>query len=290
LRRDRGLCHEKLGDPFPAMNDYREYLITRPDAPDADQIRDRLAKLEEQTGTGSRSAASFRESDASLHGGGSFSLGTQGGKTAGSTGSSGPAVRDKREAELGPKPGEPERGYDYYAARERIAEAAETSPLRYGTGWILGAFLTIPRYFVGDGASKDLAYAVGGSLRYAWSSSMTFITEIGYAGVGESGQPTSASGPLVFVGIEGRLPLDTWSTNQLYLGVGPGFERYTLSGTKVASNLFEGRGRFGYRHVFGPSVGIEFGVDGGPVYIKPEGADGRTLATIGGQFAFIVGF
>src|SRR5258708_900192 len=39
LRRDRGLCHEKLGDPFPAIEDYRAYLTARPDAPDADQIR-----------------------------------------------------------------------------------------------------------------------------------------------------------------------------------------------------------------------------------------------------------
>ena len=33
LRRDRGLCHEKLGDPFPAIEDYRAYLVARADAP-----------------------------------------------------------------------------------------------------------------------------------------------------------------------------------------------------------------------------------------------------------------
>src|SRR5262249_19802363 len=36
LRRDRGLCHEKLNHPFPAIDDYRAYLIARPEAPDAD--------------------------------------------------------------------------------------------------------------------------------------------------------------------------------------------------------------------------------------------------------------
>src|SRR5687767_5687650 len=50
LRRDRGLCHEKLGHPFPAIDDYRAYLTARPDAPDSDQIRQRLAALEEQQG------------------------------------------------------------------------------------------------------------------------------------------------------------------------------------------------------------------------------------------------
>ncbi len=48
----RGLCHENLGHPFPAIDDYRIYLTARPEAPDADQIRQRLAALEEQTGTG----------------------------------------------------------------------------------------------------------------------------------------------------------------------------------------------------------------------------------------------
>src|SRR4051812_14980273 len=120
LRRDRGLCHEKLDHPFPAMDDYRAYLTARPDAPDAEQIRDRLAKLEESTGT--KTADSFREDDG-VHAGGSFSLGTQGGKTAGSSGSSATRAREKREEKaLGPK-GSDKHGYDYYAAEEKIADA-----------------------------------------------------------------------------------------------------------------------------------------------------------------------
>ncbi len=46
LRRDRGLCHEKLGDTFPAIDDFRVYLTASPDAADADNIRQRLARLE----------------------------------------------------------------------------------------------------------------------------------------------------------------------------------------------------------------------------------------------------
>src|SRR5947209_7898992 len=33
LRRDRGLCHEQLGHPYPAIDDYRAYLTARPNAP-----------------------------------------------------------------------------------------------------------------------------------------------------------------------------------------------------------------------------------------------------------------
>ncbi len=44
--RDRGLCHEKLGHPQPAIADYREYLSRLPNAPDRPQITARLSSLE----------------------------------------------------------------------------------------------------------------------------------------------------------------------------------------------------------------------------------------------------
>lgn len=46
LRRDRGLCHDRLGNPQPAIEDYRAYLSMAPSAPDATMVRDRLAHLE----------------------------------------------------------------------------------------------------------------------------------------------------------------------------------------------------------------------------------------------------
>jgi len=55
LRRDRGLCHERLAHPAPAIEDYRAYLSMEPTAPDAGPIRARLDALEqnevETTGT-----------------------------------------------------------------------------------------------------------------------------------------------------------------------------------------------------------------------------------------------
>jgi hypothetical protein len=291
LRRDRGLCHEKLGNPFPAIDDYRAYLSARPDAPDADQIRDRLIRLNEQVGVSAQSAASFQERDESLHAGGSFSQGTQGGKASGSAGSSSSRAGARHDdAVLGAKAGEPERGYDYYAAREQIADAADSSPLRFGTGWIVGPFMMVPRYFVGSGSQSSLAFAVGATFRYAWSSSLTFISEVGFAGIGESGQPSSLGGPLLFAGFEVRLPLDTWATNNIILGVGPGYERYTIAGSKAGANVLAGRGRLGYRHVFGPTIGLEITADGGPAYFKPDGVSGQVVGVVGGALALVIGF
>ena len=52
LYRDRGLCHERLDQPWPAIDDYRVYLSHAPDATDADDIRNRLQRLEERMGVG----------------------------------------------------------------------------------------------------------------------------------------------------------------------------------------------------------------------------------------------
>lgn len=295
LRRDRGLCHEKLGNPFPAIDDYRAYLTARPDAPDADQIRDRLAKLEESTS--GRTAKSSREDGDSMHAGGSFAAGTQGDKVSGSPDSSSTRAREKHEDKvLGPRAGEKERGYDYYAKQERIADAAESSPLRFGTGWIVGPFLQLPRYFFASGHTSDAGAAVGATFRYSWSPSLSFLMEAGYVTYGTSGELSKLGGPLVFVGIEYRIPLNTYASDQLFLGVGPGFEHYEYSRTKLSLNVVNARGRFGYRHVFGPAIGLEIGVDGGPGVAflggVPAGqsSDSESLSLISGTAALTIGF
>jgi hypothetical protein len=288
LRRDRGLCHEKLNDPFPAIDDYRAYLVARADAPDADQIRDRLSRLEEQAGVGGPSAQAVKERDDpnGFKARGQFSLGTEAGGSSSSSSS-------KSDGPIGPKSGEAERSYDYYATQERLADSADKSPLRYGTGWMLGPYVTIPRYFVGDKASKDLGYSVGAAVRYSFGGSASFISEFGFSGIGNVGENTSASGPMAFLGFELRVALDQWSSNQLLLGVGLGFERFTTSTSEHGLNSWEGRGRFGFRHVFGPSVGLEVTLDGGPAYVQPTGSnspDGKVFGLVGGSYALIIGF
>lgn len=292
LRRDRGLCHEKLGNPFPAIEDYRAYLVARADAPDADQIRDRLARLEEQAGVGGPSAQAVKDRDDpnGFKAGGQFSLGTDAAGHSSSSSSSS-ATADKP---LGPKSGEQERSFDYYAKQEKLADSADSSALRNGSGFVLGPFVSIPRYFVGDsrkGVQSELSYAVGAALRYSFGGAASLISELGYAGIGTSGEIGAFSGPLVFVGLELRIPISRYASDQLLLGIGPGWEHYTVSGLDGALNVFAGRGRFGYRHVFGPSVGLEVTVDGGPAYFKASGGgDGKLVGLIGGSYAVVIAF
>jgi hypothetical protein len=58
LRRDRGACHERLGHPAPAIEDYRAYLSMEPSAPDAASIKTRLDALEAGETTGGSLSAS----------------------------------------------------------------------------------------------------------------------------------------------------------------------------------------------------------------------------------------
>lgn len=292
LHRDRGLCHERLDHPFPAIEDYRAYVVARPDAPDADEIRERLTRLEESVGTVGRADDEPASGSASAKDeGGAFDMSAS--MSMGSGGASAQASGKSRV--LGPREGERERGYDYYLRQEELADMAAGSSLRRGTGWIVGAYLNIPRYFArlsdGSGSTADLNFGAGLGLRYAFAEHWSFISELGYAGVIDRGE--SMGGVMLLAGAEYRAPLDRFATNQLYLGVGLGYERFSTSGSDFALNYILGRGRFGYRHVIGPSVAFEIGLDGGPgvaVASGGGGSDSVGVAVIGGALGFVVGF
>jgi hypothetical protein len=296
LRRDRGLCHEKLGNPFPAIEDYRAYLTARPDAPDADQIRQRLSALEEQAGVGGPSSQSKKEEGGGgepVEGEANAKMSIGGGGVAGTaSSSSGKSSGSSRSDTLGPKQGEPERSYDYYAQQEKLAEAADTSPLRYGSGVVLGIYTMVPRFFVGRNAPDDFGYGVGGTLRYSTGPTLTLVSEFGYVGYGTQGSNTSASGPLVFGGVELRLPLNKFASDAVLLRGGIGFERYVVSGTRIGVNVWPARFALGYRHVFGPNVGLEILADGGPALFAPDpdGSENNVYGIVGASAAFVVGF
>jgi hypothetical protein len=74
LRRDRGLCHEQLGNPYPAIEDYRAYLTGAPQATDYDQIKARLDALIAQYGDGQPSPQSKSSEPTSVGAGGSVEL------------------------------------------------------------------------------------------------------------------------------------------------------------------------------------------------------------------------
>jgi hypothetical protein len=298
LRRDRGLCHEKLGHPFPAIDDYRAYLTARPDAPDSDQIRQRLAALEEQQGVGGPSSQSVKDKDdggggsasgeANAGGGhaeasGSVSIGGSGSSSSSSKGSKSRAKSDEDGSASG-------KGFDYYAAQEKKADDADNSALRYGEGFILGAFLHFPRYFVGDGANSDAGYGVGGTLRYAFGGALSLTSEFGFAGVGTGGANSSANGPLLAVGAELKIPVTRYASDQILLKGGLGYERYTVSGTRISSSVLLGRFAVGFRHVFGPSLAFDLLFDGGPAYFIPEVGDSALRGYVAGSAAILVAF
>jgi len=278
LRRDRGLCHEKLGNPAPALEDYRAYLTARPDAPDAENIRQRMLGLEDQAG----SSAGNRADNPELASG-EASLGI-GGRAKAST-----DTRPKSSG-FGAKAGEEGQSYDYYVQQERNADAAGSSPLRAAKGFVLGAFLHMPRVWVGDGADSDLAYGVGGTFRYATGPVLSVISELGWSGIGTSGESTAKSGPLAMAGVELRIPVTRWATDHLLLRGGLGYERLVVSGTRAVTDNVLGRFAFGFRHVFGTSIALELLADGGPAYAIPETGGNRINAVVGASAAFVVGF
>ncbi len=274
LRRDRGLCHEKLGHVYPAIDDYRAYLTARPEANDADQIRERLARLEEQTGQGGPSAASVKEGSSSSGGSASASA---------STSTSGSATADK--------------DYDAYLAQEKLADAAEISPLRYGSGWIVGPFVQIPtKYFSLSGGGfgpSPTGYALGATFRYATGSLFTVVTELGYAGIGTQGEVTAQSGVLTYLGFELRFPFSKYASDQIFTGAGVGFQRFVVGDTANGADIVPLRGRLGYRHVFGPSIGLDIGADVGVGIVEvPDGGSAQFFKTgsVGGAVAFLVAF
>ena len=288
LRRDRGLCHENLGHPFPAIDDYRAYLTARPEAADADQIRERLAALEGQDKEGGAPAASSKPDEpkgSAASGEASASLSIGGGGASASASGSSPGSAGATSSST-----DPGQAYDHFVAQEKLADAAEASPLRYGSGVVLGPFVHIPRFFVGEGASGKLAYGVGLALRYSTGRTVSLISELGYAGVGTSGEVSSQSGPLLLGGVELRLPVSRFAGDHILLRGGLGYERYVVTGTRSINDTILGRFGLGYRHVFGPSLGLELVADGGPAYVIPESGSSRLNAVVGGSFAFVVGF
>jgi len=113
VRRDRGLCHEQLGHPFPAIDDLRAYLTALPDAPDAEDIRTRLNQMEVANGLG----------------------GTGTGGTATANHEDPFAVEAKPAAAAPAQPGQRPHGVDYDDEQALNArwDEAEASPLRRGS-------------------------------------------------------------------------------------------------------------------------------------------------------------
>jgi tetratricopeptide repeat protein len=262
LHRDRGTCHEKLGHPFPAIEDYRFYLTRRPDAADADTIRARVAALESQVGI-----VKAGEADVSRKNGAEVSTSIGG------------------ETDL---PGEGKGGLEAAEANEELDVQADSSPLRRGRGFIIGVAIG-GRYF----ASSALGGAeLGGfDVRYSFASSSTILLEVSIGYVNASGPTTSLSGPGIMGGYELRIPISARVSDALLLGLTFRYESLSESGG-LDFSILEPEGRFGYRHVFGPAFGLEAILDGGAAFASANGVanSSTTQALIGGHIAAVLGF
>jgi hypothetical protein len=290
LYRDRGQCHEKLGNVYPALDDYRAYVSQAPDAADVDTYRKRIESL--------ISTASQDMAPNAGHGG-TFDSEMRGGMTDGSTPVTSnpdkvkPDDKDKDTSKTSEDPNKTMTQVEAEEARER---ETDTSAMRRGTGVILGAYYN-PRY-VANPWDYKFGQSFGARIGWSFAASSTLILELGY--LNQSGDSLAIGnevkdGLQTFLAYEARIPFDQYATNQLVLAVGGGYEHLTdnLLG-QVYGNIV-GRGRAGYRHVFGASFALDFYVDGGVIgtflFDAPTGAQSAGVGGfIGGMVDLSVGF
>ena len=293
LYRDRGVCHEKLGNVYPAIDDYRAYLSQSPNAPDYDKYRQRLDDLIK---------SSSQDLAPNLGRGGDFESEMRGGITDGSTPAKRPKnddgkVDDKekdkdKDAEADKKPNDdrPLNAIEYEEGRDK---QANTGAMRKGKGFIVGAYL-YPRY-VANPWSFGFGQGVGVKLGYALNSWSTLALELGYMAQLSTGDASRADGFTTMFAWEMRFPFDRWADNQFVFSVGGGYENLTNNNIGQAYASFVARGRAGWRHIFGPSFALDILADGGFMATAPIDAPAGSTgfgvgAFVGGIVQVSVGF
>jgi hypothetical protein len=234
IHRDRGICHEELGDPFPAIDDYRIYLGAAPEAPDADDIRQRLARLEKKAlGYSSEST-----------------------DTPDQTPVSGPT-------EQGPV-------RDTLESTEHDRDEA-SSPLRKGKGLSLAPLFALHKWVWSQensfGDTRTWSESVGLALRWSTGDTSALFAEVGYEHFNDTAI-AKIQGFTSFLGYEARFALDTRASNQLFLAPGVGYEFVSSSpadvgATSVSGGLIVPRLRFGWRHMLARSAALDLSLDGG---------------------------
>lgn len=257
LYRDRGLCHEKLGHAFPALDDFRTYLTMRPEAQDSDDIRARLIALEANEASERKASSPAPEKD----------------------------KKDDVRYGVGPAPGESmdTARSEKLRARALDAEEAFVSPLRLGKGVSFGPYVNFRGILSG---TSTYGVSFGGQLRISLGSAIALVGEVGYASVGDK---LPIGGLQSMLGLEGRIRLDQTSANQLVLVGGFGLEYLTSTSAGVSTTfILPPRMRFGYRHVFGPSLAWDIGVDAAPFLSTASGAS--AAFALGGQTGLQIGF
>lgn len=258
LRRDRGLCHEQLGHPYPAMDDYRAYLTAQPDAPDAQSIQAKLNRLEEQT-TG-RSSSSEGNDDTSVL---KASVSVNGSTASTGESNTTPVRHDTM---------------DYVDHDTDVT----SSPLRRGKGWSVAPFFAEHKWFISNtnfGDAQTWAECVGLQFRYSFGHVATVFAEGGYTRFNSTAASSglyTQQGMTSQIGLELRFPFDPEYDNQLIVAPGLGFEYWveTLNvagGSSIDLGEFLPRVRGGWRHMLSASASLDLSLDlgiGKPTFIS----------------------
>jgi hypothetical protein len=247
LYRDRGKCHDKLGHPYPAMEDYREYLTAEPNAPDAENLRTRLAELEDETSGRTASKVNDDTNVPPATASASVSLSESGVQASTAT------SHDKLEYL--------ERGDDpLYAV------------LRRGKGFALAPFFSEHKWFFSGtsfGSSETWSESVGLQFRYFFGPAGGVLFEAGYEHFNTTSlDPFTIGGLTSLLALELRFPVDSDYNNQLFLAPGVGYEHIMFSpssaaGSSIAANAIDPRLRFGYRHLLQDAASIDVSIDAG---------------------------
>lgn len=281
LRRDRGACHDKLGNAAAAVEDYRAYLYARPEGADAKTVEERIQVLTGQTDGGGAKHDDDKGGGASASA--SLSINGEGASAKAGGGSDGDGDKGKGDDGI---------SYDDYAARVKKRDQADASAVRTGTGGAFGFYLSIrgfPKRFL----SSSVGYNVGVSPRYSVTSNLTIVGELGFAAFGTKARE-AVGGIALWVGAELRVKLDSYGSNAVLLGLGPGYERYSAL-DRASPTLFNTghiRGRLGFRHVFGANMALDLSFDPSAVFFDPgpQTASVDPQLLLGGTAAFVVGF
>ncbi len=260
LRRDRGACHEQLGHPYPAIDDYRAYLTVKPDAPDAEGIRERLASLEQST-LGYSSASTDVPGD----------VDAAGGPASGSDESARAGAPRALRAVAGAGAASTFDDDDPRDGKLRRGRGVSLSPVfsehKWGSSPALVALA--PGATASFGDSGTWAECVGLQVRYAFGPSASVFAEAGFEHFNSTAVDVAVvSGLTSQIGYELRFPLAPTYDDQLVAAAGLGFEHLvvqpnTAQFSSVSLGAFVPRVRVGWRHLLAASAGFELSLDAG---------------------------
>jgi hypothetical protein len=269
VHRDRGLCHEQLGNDYPAIDDYRYYLTAMPDAPDAEGIARRLQALEDKVSgkKGSSDSAGARDDDTppglgasasasiKVNGSGASASGSTSGSGSGSTAGAGSTSSDQ---------------LDYVAPDEDALNNA----YRAGKGLSLAPFLAVHKWISGSSFSQlddsqSWAEAIGLQVRYSLGASGAVVGELGYEYFNATSvDPVQISGLTSLIGYELRFRLDPLYDNQILVVPELGYEHVSLTfqnsvAAPQTAGAFVPRIRFGFRHMLDTATALDVALDAG---------------------------